>query len=95
MDKNVTIPLPLLNSLIVLLEYWDVSLFDSAIRDDYWAVLSALRMKLLRLDLRDAYAKIVKAPNEAARDIARLEYLKLKNLVADVAVADSSFSHID
>ncbi|MCL2853755.1 MAG: hypothetical protein FWE20_12155 [Defluviitaleaceae bacterium] len=86
MGNNVTIPLPLLKNLVVLLEYWDVSLFDRVIRDDYWDALWALKMKLLRLEIRDAYAMILNAPNEDARHRARIEYLRLKNqLVSSVA----------
>jgi len=85
MSKNVTIPLPLLKSIIVLLEYWDISLFDRAIRDDYWDALRALKIKLLKLDIHDAYSMIVRAPNEDARHMARIEYLQLKSLLdADV-----------
>lgn len=84
MSNNITIPLPLLKSLIVLLEYFDVSLFDRAVRDDYWDALWALKMKQLKLDIHDAYTLMVKAPNEDARHMARIEYLRLKNqLVAD------------
>jgi hypothetical protein len=90
MQQNVTIPLSLLKSIIALLEYWDISLFDLAIRDDYSNVLSALNMKLHKLELRDAYAKIVKAPNEDARHAARIEYLRLKNLLDDIADSCSS-----
>jgi len=79
MDKNVSIPLPLLKNLIALLEYWDTSLFDRAIRDDYWDALWTLKMKLLKLDMRDAYALMVNAPDEDARHMARIEYLRLKN----------------
>ena len=78
MGQNVTIPLPLLKSLIGLLEYWDVSLFDRAVRDDYWDALRALKMKMLKIDLRDAYTCIVMAPNEDARHKARIHYLQLK-----------------
>jgi len=77
--KNVEIPLALLKSLIMLLEYWDVSLFDRSVRDDYWDALWSLKMKLLKLDLRDAYTRIVKAPDDNARHRARIEYLQLKN----------------
>jgi len=90
MQQSVTIPLSLLKSLIELLEYWDISLFDLAIRDDYSNALSALKMKLHKLDLREAYAKIVKAPNEDVRHTARIEYLRLKNLLDDLADSDSS-----
>jgi len=83
MGNTVTIPLPLLKSLVALLEYWDVSLFDRAVRDDYWDALWALKMKLLKLEMRDAYSMIVKAPDEDARHRARIEYLRLKNQLVD------------
>ena len=83
MGDNVTIPLPLLKSLVVLLEYWDVSLFDRGVRDDYWDALWALKMKLLKLEIRDAYAMIITAPDEDARHKARMEYLRLKNQLVD------------
>ena len=85
MDKNVAIPLPLLKNLVDLLEYWDISLFDRSVQDDYWDALLSLKMKLLKLDIHNAYSLMVKAPNEDARHMARIEYLRLKNqLVADL-----------
>ena len=85
MDKNVAIPLPLLKNLVDLLEYWDISLFDRSVQDDYWEALLSLKMKLLKLDIHNAYSLMVKAPNEDARHMARIEYLRLKNqLVADL-----------
>ena len=88
MGKNVEIPLALLKSLVTLLEFWDVSLFDRSVRDDYWDALWSLKMKLLKLDLRDAYARIVKAPDDNAKHRARIEYLQLKNQF-DAIVAES------
>jgi len=85
MAKNVEIPLALLKSLVTLLEYWDVSLFDRSVRDDYWDALWSLKLKLLKLDLHDAYSRIVKAPNDDARHKARIEYLQLKNQVTAIA----------
>ena len=79
MGKNVEIPLALLKSLVTLLEYWDVSLFDRSVRDDYWDALWFMKLKLLKLDLHDAYSRIVKAPNDDAMHKARTEYLQLKN----------------
>ena len=84
MDKNVTIPLPLLKNLIDLLEYWDTSLLDRAVRDDYWDALWALKMKQLKLDIHNAYSLMVNAPNEDARYLARMEYLCLKNHLTTV-----------
>ena len=88
MAKNVEIPLTLLKGLVTLLEYWDVSLFDRSVRDDYWDALWFMKLKLLKLDLHDAYSKIVKAPNDDARHKARMDYLQLKNQF-DAIVADS------
>lgn len=79
MDKNITIPLSLLKTLIDLLEYWDISLFDRSVRDDYWDALWALKVKRLKLDIHDAYSLMVKAPTEDARHLASMEYLRLKN----------------
>jgi hypothetical protein len=77
--KNVEIPLTLLKSIVALLEYWDISLFDKSLRDDYWDALWFLKLKLLKLDLHDAYSRIVRAPNDDARHMARIEYLQLKS----------------
>ena len=85
MGKNVEIPLALMKSLVTLLEYWDVSLFDRSVRDDYWDALWFLKLKLLKLDLHDAYSRIVKAPNDDARHKARIEYLQLKNQFEAIA----------
>jgi hypothetical protein len=87
--KNVTVSLQLLKNIVVLLEYWDISLLDLALRDDYWDVLWALKNKLLKNDLRDAYARIVHAKDEDTRHNARIEYLQLKNQL--IAVANSDF----
>ena len=87
MGKNIEIPLALLKNLVSLLEYWDVSLFDRSIRDGYWDALWSLKLKLLKLDLHDAYSKIAKAPNDDARHKARIEYLQLKRQM-DAIVAE-------
>ena len=79
MGNSVTIPLPMLKNLIPLLECWDVSMFDRVVQDDYWDALWALKMKQLKLDIHDAYALMVRAPNEDARHSARIEYLRLES----------------
>ena len=81
MSKSVMIPIPTLNQIIELLGYWDVSTYDQTIRDDYDDVLRALNFKLEKLDLRNAYTKIIVADNEDARDDARINYLKRKRLI--------------
>jgi hypothetical protein len=59
------------------------------LRDDYWDVLWTIKNKLLKNDLRDAYARIVQAKDEDERQNARIEYLQLKNQL--IAVANSDF----
>jgi len=93
MGKNVAVPRPLLKTLVALLECWDVSLFDRSIRDEYWGALWALKIRLLKLDIRDAYAMIAKAPDGDARHVAHTEYLRLKSHF-DSVVRDSDFAHL-
>jgi len=71
--------MPLLGRIVELLQCWDVSKYDRAIQDDYCDVLRDLMVKLLKIELRDAYANILKAKNSDDRDWARIQYLKLKS----------------
>lgn len=81
MAKNVMIPLTLLDQLIELLGYWDVSQYDYYLRCYYHDVLDELVWKKQKLELRDAYAKIVGANSQEARDLARIRYLQQKRLM--------------
>jgi transcriptional antiterminator Rof (Rho-off) len=47
-----------------------------------------MKLKLLKLDLRDAYARTAKALDDNARNKARVEYLQLMNQL-NAIVADS------
>jgi len=86
-EKNVMIPISLVTQIIELLGYWDISNYDRAIRDDYWGIIQSLEVKMQRLELRDAYAKIIAAKNEDDRHDARMGYLwqkqRLNDLLAD------------
>jgi hypothetical protein len=77
------IPIPLLKRVIELLEYWDVSKYDRSIQSDYDDVLRALNVKVQKLDLRNAYARIISANNQDDRDDARINYLWRKSLLKD------------
>jgi len=81
---NVLIPIPLVKQVIDLLGYWDISKYDYSIRDDYWEILKSLNIKMQKLELRDAYAKMINAENEDRRHDARIEYLWLKNRLNDL-----------
>ena len=78
MGKNVLIPITFVKQIIELLEYWDISKYDLSIRIEHDNILRSLHVKLRKLELRDAYAKIIAARDEDSRDDARIEYLKQK-----------------
>ena len=86
MDKNVMIPLSLLKQAVELLEYWDLSNCAEDFRSFYADTLWHMKVKLQKLELRDAYAKIVSAKDEDARHEARIEYLWQKNRIGDVGL---------
>ena len=83
MDKNVKIPLSLLNRTIDLLEYIDVTGYSHPIPLEYEAVLSEFRKKKQSLYLRQSYADIIFADNEDKRFDARMKYLKEKRELED------------
>ena len=78
MGKNVMIPLSLLNQIINLLEHWDISDYGYPLRDEYGSVLWALNIKKQKLELRDAYAKIIFANHPNEQHEARMSYLQQK-----------------
>jgi uncharacterized membrane protein len=86
MSKNVLIPMSLLCSIIELLEYWNLSMYDRVVQDLYSEVLNELLVKMQKIELRDAYSKIINAKNADSRDQARIEYLRLKNQLGVVDV---------
>jgi len=88
MKKNVLIPIPLVKRIIELLEYWDVSKDDRAVRDDRNDVLQSLIVKMRKIELRDAYAEIIAADNEDSRHDARVSYLMQKNQLNDFSADD-------
>jgi len=83
-SKSVLIPVQLVNQIIELLGYWDTSKYDYAIRDIKWGVLQALNVKMQKLELRDAYSKMVEADSEDRRHDARIEYLRHKSRLDDL-----------
>ena len=89
MDKNVLIPLTLLGRIRELLAYWDISKYDRAVRDDYHCIMRELDVKMQKLHLREAYAKIIQAKDGDAKLAARLEYLWQKNQIGGVCMDDT------
>ena len=82
MDKNVMIPLPLLEQTIEFLVELDLSECHE-LRYEYCTILWALKLKKQKIDLRDAYAKILSAADEDDRFDARMQYLQQKYLLQE------------
>jgi len=91
MSQNVMIPLSLLDKVIELLDHWDISEYGPSLRYDYENVFWALKVKKQKLELRDAYAKIIRADNEDDRDDARMQYLLQKRFLREDNVEEEPF----
>jgi hypothetical protein len=90
MAKNVMIPLLLLDRIIELLDGLEPPEYHE-LRYDYCDITWALQVKKQKLELRDAYAKIISAGCMDARDDARIEYLRQKNCLENLAEGDVIF----
>ena len=77
-EKNVKIPLNLMNDIIDVLECLNVPENEPDFIRMYENVLHSLFKKKESLELRDLYAKMINAKYDDARLFARLEYLKRK-----------------
>jgi len=86
MAKNVLIPLTLLGRIRELLDYWDISKYDRSVRDDYHCIMRELDVKMQKLQLREAYTKIIHAKGEDARLAARMEYLWQRNQIGTACI---------
>ena len=83
MRKNVMIPLFLFDQIIQLLQRWDISAFSPDLRYDYDTVVWSLAAKKQKLNLRDAYAKLIQADSQQAKLDAYSLYLQHKYLLAE------------
>jgi hypothetical protein len=83
MSKNVMIPLSLMERIIELLGYLQ-PVSHNDLRYEHCDVMDELLIKKQKVELREAYAKIVTAENEEARHHARIEYLRQKSFLKDM-----------
>ena len=81
MADNILIPLALLKQICELLDCWNLSQYDIAVQEDYYAVRRELDTKFHKIDLRAAYSKILRAKDDDARHSARMDYLWQKNQI--------------
>jgi len=81
-NRNVMIPRSTLEKIIEIFESLDFSRFANG--EDYFPVVFELKVKMQRLDLREAYARMIGAADEGARHEARIEYLRLKSQLGNM-----------
>ena len=86
MSKNIMIPLSLLKRIVDLLDCLDSSRFASDFSREYGDILWELKVKMQKIELRDAYARIVSAKSVDDRDWARIEYLRQRSQLGNVGV---------
>jgi len=86
MNNNVMIPRPTLERIIAFLESANLSRHPNCY--DYYPVLWELKVKMQKLELRDAYSKIISAKNDDARHEARIEYLRQRSQLGNVDIDD-------
>jgi len=78
MNNKTMIPVSLFKRLINLLDGLDTSRYEYNSRCEYDDILWELKNKMQKLDLREAYSRIILAKNDDARRWARIEYLRQK-----------------
>jgi len=93
-DKKVMIPLSLMDRIIELLVYWDVSSYDPVIQRERNEALRLLNLKKRRMGLRDYYAKVIHSANQDKRDDARIRYLQERRRLNEDADGDADADYI-
>jgi hypothetical protein len=82
MSNNIMIPACLFDNILEAFNILEPFLTHD-LRNEVVHIVWELNMKKHKMELRDAYSKIVAAKNTADRDWARIEYLRLKNQSVD------------
>ena len=77
MSKNVMIPTNLFINILDTLNSL-VPFVPDDLRSDVFQIIWELNSKKHKMELREAYSKIVAAKNTDDRDLARIDYLRLK-----------------
>jgi len=88
MSNKISIPHSLLERVIDLLDGLDDSSYGYNFCREYAEILRTLKMKMNKIELRRAYARIVLADDDDARLSARIEFLRRKQLLLTAAVED-------
>ena len=84
MGNNVLIPRPTLERIVEMMESLDFARLPNYC--DYLDILRQLKVKMQKLELREAYAEIIRTGDTDANFDARIEYLRQKSQVGKVDV---------
>jgi hypothetical protein len=84
MNGNVMIKLSLLERIFELLDGLDTSRYGYNYCCEYDEVFQELNLKMQKLELRKAYARIIAAEDDEVRAEARSEYLRQKRRMGKV-----------
>ena len=89
MGNNVLIPRSTLERIALLFECIDFARLPNCY--DYLDVLLELRRKIRKLEIRETYAKIIRADDPNLRQDARIEYLWEKSQLDKIDADDLPF----
>jgi hypothetical protein len=81
MNDNVKIPLSLFNQVFYVLENINIYSYCDDFQTEYFVLIDALNRKKAALELREAYAGIIRAKDEDSRHWAKMRYLQQKRLI--------------
>ena len=81
MNDNVKIPLSLFKQVFYILENINIYSYCDTFQTEYFDLIDALNRKKAALELREAYADIVRAKDEDSRLWAKMRYLQQKRLI--------------
>lgn len=81
MSKNVLIPADLFERIFMLFENWDFPTYHE-MYFEFCEIRLAIRLKMRKIELREAYADIIRAEDENIAHSARIDYLRLKSLLS-------------
>lgn len=87
MSKNITIPFSTFEQIIELLDDIDAERYGCNFYNAYCEVLTKLKVKMQKIELRDAYAQIIQAKDEDEEFHARIEYLRLKRELSNLNIS--------
>ena len=79
-SQNVQIPLSLFRKIMTFFEFTSVSSYTFPAFYEFNDIITELREKQHKINLRTVYTKTIYAKDNEQRHLAQRDYLKLKNM---------------